>query len=207
MCVAFGPCLPWNLAASFAPRHGSAYFSKLPISSGSRRTTMNGRGLHGWPMAKRILHSQIFFSKNIWRDNLQNIQPRKYIAKMDVSVATVIFIQSLLYSDKVLKTSTHTTCANKAVLSISSVTKADEGEYRCVVRNAFGLKTSYPAQLTVCKSRDNIITAHSLTHFFHCCLVNPPFYTRIPATALLGLVLFVGGVLCALLIQRFLFYV
>ena len=102
-------------------------------------------------MAKRILHSQIIFSQNIWRDNPQNIQPRKYIAINDVSVATAIFIQLLLYSDKVLKTSTHTTSANKAVLSISSVIKADEGMYHCVVSNASGPVTSDAAQLTVCK--------------------------------------------------------
>ena len=38
------------------------------------------------------------------------------------------------------------------IYAISSIAKAHEGTYRCVVTNAAGPVTSDPAQLTVCKS-------------------------------------------------------
>ena len=41
--------------------------------------------------------------------------------------------------------------AMSSVYAISSVVKADEGTYRCIVSNAAGPVTSDPAQLTVCK--------------------------------------------------------
>ena len=37
------------------------------------------------------------------------------------------------------------------IYAISSIAKAHEGTYRCVVTNAAGPVTSDPAQLTVCK--------------------------------------------------------
>ena len=48
---------------------------------------------------------------------------------------------------------TCTVSMKNSVLTISDVAKANEGEYRCVVRNAAGSVTSNPAKLSVCKSK------------------------------------------------------
>ena len=87
--------------------------------------------------------------------------------------------------------------ALESTLTISSVVKAHEGMYRCVVSNAAGSVTSDPAQLTVCKlfslcycissyvaSLSSHIVDHSLP-FYIFTVVTPPKVKTHPTSELM----------------------